>query len=111
MSRQLFECGVVVVHPNPDLLEVITAAHAAGGFTSGLYGWEQQPDEDADDGDHNEQLHERECVSGAIERMIHAWVPEKDVEIETVAFGFRWAGGQRKSSARMQFRDRRPWAP
>ena len=51
---------MVVVHCQAKLLEIVAATHSAGRFTCGLDGGQQQPDEHANDGDHNEQLDERE---------------------------------------------------
>jgi hypothetical protein len=44
--------------------EVVQALRTAGGFPSGLYGREEQPDEDTDDRDHDEQFDERETAAG-----------------------------------------------
>jgi hypothetical protein len=42
------------------LFDVIAALHAAGGFARGLDGGQEESNEDADDGDHDEEFHERE---------------------------------------------------
>ncbi len=52
--------AVVVVQGEPDLFEVVGALGAGGRFPDLLDGREQQADEDRDDGDHNEQLDQRE---------------------------------------------------
>jgi hypothetical protein len=43
-----------------DLVEVVTALDAGGGRADLLDGGEQQADEDGDDGDHHQQLDQRE---------------------------------------------------
>jgi hypothetical protein len=44
------------MHGQPHLLEVIGALHAAGGFSNGLDGRQQQSNKGADDGDDHQQL-------------------------------------------------------
>ena len=51
---------VVVVTGEADLLEVVTALDAGGSRADLLDGEEQQADEDGDDGDHHQQLDQRE---------------------------------------------------
>jgi hypothetical protein len=56
------------VHRQAELLEVVLALDAAGRFARGLHRRQEQGHENADDGDHHEQLHEREAgakLSGA----------------------------------------------
>jgi len=43
-----------------ELLEVVGALHACGGLSDLLDGGQQQADEDGDDGDHHQQLDQRE---------------------------------------------------
>ncbi|MAT72332.1 MAG: hypothetical protein CMJ58_22745 [Planctomycetaceae bacterium] len=50
-----------------ELLHVVDALHAAGGLARRLDGWQQQRDQQAHDGDHDQQLNQREAMSGAIE--------------------------------------------
>jgi len=49
------------VDPERDLLEVVGALHAVGGFADLLDRGQQQPDQDGDDRDDDEQLDEREA--------------------------------------------------
>ena len=54
--------GVVkVLAAEGDLLDVVGALRAAGGFAGGLHGGQEQRDEHADDGDDDEQLDERKA--------------------------------------------------
>jgi len=53
------------VDGQPDLLEIVLALHAGGGFADLLDRGQQEPDEDRDDGDHDEQLDQREGNSVA----------------------------------------------
>ena len=48
-----------------DLLHVVAATHAGGGLADLLHRRQQQPDEDGDDGDHDQQFDEGEsCPAG-----------------------------------------------
>jgi hypothetical protein len=47
---------VAVVHPQPDLLQVVLALGAAGSLPDLLNGRQEQSDEDGDDGDDDQQL-------------------------------------------------------
>src|SRR5262249_42875230 len=51
---------VVVVDGEGELLEVVGAAYAAGRLAHFLDGGDEQADEDGDDGDHHQQLDQRE---------------------------------------------------
>ena len=51
---------VVVVDGQADLLEVVLALQPGRGLADLLDGGEQQPDQDRDDGDHDEQLDQGE---------------------------------------------------
>src|SRR5262249_60991536 len=48
------------VEGQADLLEVVGALRAPGGLADFLHRGQEQADEDGDDGDHNQQLDERE---------------------------------------------------
>ena len=50
---------VVIVQREPQLLEIIGTLHATGRLASCLDGWKKQSDENADDGDHHQQFHQR----------------------------------------------------
>jgi hypothetical protein len=50
------------VQSEPQLLEVITAGVAPGRLTGSLHRREQQTDERADDGDHDQEFDERKTV-------------------------------------------------
>ncbi len=52
---------MVALEGQADLLEVVGALRARGRFTNLLHRGNQQGDEDRDDGDHHEQLNEREA--------------------------------------------------
>jgi hypothetical protein len=49
---------VVIVKREGDLLEVVHALHAMGRFPRPLDGWDEQSNQGANDGDHDEQLDE-----------------------------------------------------
>jgi hypothetical protein len=48
------------VDPDAELLDVVGARHACGGLAHLLDGGEEQADQDGDDGDHHQQLDQRE---------------------------------------------------
>jgi hypothetical protein len=48
------------VQGQADLLQVVGAFHAVGGFADLLHRRQQEPHQDADDADHDEQLDQRE---------------------------------------------------
>jgi hypothetical protein len=48
------------VNAQANLLEIIAATHSPSGFASCLHGRQQKPDQDANDGDNDQQLHQRE---------------------------------------------------
>jgi hypothetical protein len=52
---------VKVVQRDAQLFEVVAAGAAAGSFASGLHRRQEQRHEHPDDGNHDEQLDEREC--------------------------------------------------
>src|SRR5205807_4940018 len=66
--RQFRVGVVVVVEGQPDLLKVVLATHAGGRLADLLHGGQQQADQNGDDGDHHQQLDQREgtpaCVNG-----------------------------------------------
>src|SRR5205809_133416 len=59
--RQLAGRVVVVVNGDADLLEVVRAGHAVGGFPHLLHGGEQQSYEDANDRNDHQQLDQRKA--------------------------------------------------
>ena len=52
--------AVVVVRGQGDLVQVVRTADAVGGLADFLDGGQEQPDQDADDGDDDQQLDQRE---------------------------------------------------
>ena len=62
IPRETAERGVEVVHCQADLLQVVLALRAAGRFARLLHGGKQQGDENADDGDHHQQLDQGETA-------------------------------------------------
>ena len=59
------ELGIVIpVGSDADLLQVVLALGPGRRFADLLDGREEQPDEDCDDGDHDEELDESERRSG-----------------------------------------------
>jgi hypothetical protein len=68
---QLFVGGVIVVDRQPDLLEVVAAAHPPRGFASSLDGGQQQPDQHTDDRNHDQQFDQRKTGSARRRIMTH----------------------------------------
>jgi hypothetical protein len=56
---------VAVVGAEADLLEVVLTLGPGGGFADLLHGGEEQSDQDGDDGDHDQQLNQREPAAAA----------------------------------------------
>ena len=54
---------MVIVQGEPDLLQVVDALGTAGRLAGGLDGRQQQGDQDRDDGDHDQQLDQRESAT------------------------------------------------
>ena len=53
--------AVVVEQAEGNLLEVVSARRPPSGFSSALHGRQEQANEHADDGDHNQQFDERKA--------------------------------------------------
>src|SRR5205814_499252 len=65
----------VAVAGDAKLLEVVGALHAGGGFADLLDGGEQESDEDGYDGDHHQQLDQREATHAiGLERTEHGYL-------------------------------------
>jgi len=62
-GREAAVRGVIVVGGQAGLLEVVLAFHSVGGFAHLLHRGEQQPNEDADDGNDDEQFDEGETAA------------------------------------------------
>ena len=58
VRREAAETRVIVVHGQGELAEVALAARAVGGLANFLHRRQQQPDQHADNGDDDEQLHQ-----------------------------------------------------
>ena len=54
---------LVVVGRQGNLLEIVLALGPGGGFANLLHRGHQQPNQDGDDGDHNQQFDQRETGS------------------------------------------------
>jgi hypothetical protein len=52
----------VCVQSQTELLEIIRASRPSGGFARTLHRREQQPDQDRDDGDHDQEFDQRETT-------------------------------------------------
>src|SRR5262249_52166223 len=65
--------AVVVVHGQPELLEVVHALAAGGRLAHPLHGRQQQADQYRDDGDDDEQLDQGERGTTAPRRGGRAW--------------------------------------
>jgi hypothetical protein len=55
-----------------NLLQVVQALGAGRGVAHFLHGRDQKRNQDRDDGNHHEELDERECLAG------HGWTPLKE---------------------------------
>ncbi len=55
---------MVVVCSQADLMQVVTALGATGGFASRLHGWKQKGNQDGDNCDDDQQFDQRETRSG-----------------------------------------------
>jgi hypothetical protein len=55
-DRHTLPSVMVILHGQPDLLEIVDALGAAGSFARRLHGREQQTNQHADDGDHYQKL-------------------------------------------------------
>ena len=53
------------MHGQTDLLEIVDALGAAGGFASRLHGGQEQRDQDGDDGDHHQKLDQGKTLRAA----------------------------------------------
>jgi hypothetical protein len=56
-----------------DLPQVVLTLRSPRRFPSRLHGRKHQPDQDADDGNHDQQLDQRETTFGANSRTIYGW--------------------------------------
>jgi hypothetical protein len=61
-----------------DLLEVVHALGPAGRLADFLHRGQQQADEDGDDGDHHQQLDQREGASRGALESVHGRFPLSD---------------------------------
>ena len=48
---------MIVLQTHAQLFQIIDALRAAGRLTCGLHGGQQERNQDADDGNHHQQLH------------------------------------------------------
>ena len=62
MPRQSLVDALVIVSCDPQLLEVVPAGALAGGLTGRLHRGQEQTDERADDGDHDQEFDKRETM-------------------------------------------------
>src|SRR5262249_53109810 len=88
--RELVVRAVVVLGGEAELLEVVLAAHAVGGLADLLHRGQKQADQDRDDGNHHQQLDQREA--GPARRRSH-WYPSKDATRTSRKAGDRTTGG------------------
>jgi hypothetical protein len=58
-------CVRELVNCQADLPHVVDALRAPGGGSGSLYSRQQQGHQDANDGDHNQELNQRECSVNA----------------------------------------------
>ena len=92
--RKVAAGDFVIEHGQAELPQVVGAAHAAGCCPGRLHGRQQHAHEHADDGDHDEQLHERKTAPGMKRHMTspRIWCGASDVHgdaHDTVRAGIR----------------------
>jgi len=58
--------GEVVVHGQPQLLEVVRALGSPGRFARRLHGGQEQRDQDGNDRDHDQQFDQSKSAHGAV---------------------------------------------
>ena len=79
--RQFTHCIVVIVQGEPELFQIALALHSRRCLSDFLDGGQQEADQDCDDGDHHQQLDERErppmLVRALGEDTIHKPTPRK----------------------------------
>gem|GEM_PF-3626510 len=63
----------VIVQRQTDLVQVIAAGRAPSGLAAGLDGGQDEADQDADDGNHNQQLDEAETVLASHRLVSDVW--------------------------------------
>ena len=56
LSRYSLVSGVIVVDRQANLLEIVAATHSPSGFTCSLNGRQEQPHQNANNGDHNQKF-------------------------------------------------------
>jgi hypothetical protein len=56
---------MVIVKSQPNLLAVIRTLHSPGGFSRGLYRRQQECHQDADNGNHYQQLNQRKTFGNS----------------------------------------------
>jgi Replication initiator protein A len=61
-GRERVMRAMIVMHRQPDLLQVVQALRPPRRFPGRLDGGQQQGDQHGDDGDHHQQLDQRECT-------------------------------------------------
>src|SRR5207244_3539484 len=81
---------VIKVQGEADLVEVVAARRLLGRFADFLNGRHQQPDQHGDNGDHHQQLDERETAARA-----HSYSPVYPVEVDGQRLGQELVAGPR----------------
>jgi hypothetical protein len=70
-ARKRLRLGFVLHHGVAKLLEIVQAGVPSARLAGALHGGEQKSHQRADDGDHDEQLHEREAATGGSGEWTH----------------------------------------
>src|SRR4029453_4930135 len=84
--RKSIERVVVIVEGQPDLLQIVLALGAAGRLPRLLHGRQQERDEHADDGDHDQKLNQ--CEPSIFR--FHVGLLKKMAEKATATAGLRF---------------------
>lgn len=59
-------CVVELVRCQADLFQIVFAMYTTCRFPCGLYGWQEQRDQDTDRGNHHERFDERETAGSTM---------------------------------------------
>ena len=76
--RKFSDRAFVVGTGQGNLLHVVAAGHFCSGLANLLHSWQQQPDEDGDDGNHDEEFDERKGDTLPDDACFHGMKPYEE---------------------------------